>query len=206
MEADIGESLERIGEGIGEAGASVDGSDAQKRERRLAQMRELVKGLESLERRMQRGGTRGGEARAGDPRSGWGVADSQTWMHRNLNPAEIDAFRRAYSEQREIFDRIAGVLTAEEHGAQDISRLVQEMRAFEQSEAFSDPQRAIERQRQLIARLKELELLLKREEDEKRTGALPLPGNDSVSPAYRAEVEEYFRSLSRTDTSRRVAD
>ena len=63
-----------------------------------------------------------------------------------------------------MLERLAGVLTADEHGARDISRLLSEMRAFEEGEGFDDPQRAVQRQRQLIAELKELELLLKETE------------------------------------------
>jgi hypothetical protein len=205
MEADIGESLGRIGRSLGEAAQSADQSEAQKRNRNLAQMRELVEGLESLERRMARRSGRG-QAGRGDPRSGWGGADSQTWMHRNLDPEEIESFRRDFAERRAMFDRIAGALTADEHGARDIEQLLGEMHAIEQNEDFDDPQRAMQRQQHLIAQLKELELRLKSEQEKKETAALPLTGNDSVPPKYRPQVEEYFRNLSRAESSSRVAD
>ncbi len=196
MEAEIGESLARIGQGLDEAAESVDDGEEQKRTRNLAQMRALVEGLESLERRMaQRSGL--GQAGPGDPRGGWGAADSQSWMHRNLDPQEIDAFRRDFAERRALFDRIAGVLTADEHGPRDIGRLLGEMREIEQNESFEDPQRVLQRQRQLIAKLKELELALKSESDEAKASALPLTGDDAVPRKYRSQVEEYFRQLSR---------
>ena len=139
-------------------------------------------------------------------RRGWGGADSQTWMHRNLDPEEIESFRRDFAERRAMFDRIAGVFTADEHGARDIERLLGEMHAIEQNEDFENPQRAMQRQQHLIARLKELELRLKSDQDSHKTDALPLTGNENVSPQYRSQVEEYFRSLSRAGTSTRVAD
>lgn len=205
MEGEIGESLERIGRGIGRAATSVDQSEEQKRARNLAQMRELVQGLESLERRMQQG-SRGRQADTGDPGSGWGAADGQYRRHRNLDPAEIDNFRRDFAERRGLLEQLAGVLTSDEHGAQDISNLLNEMREIEQNEDFDDPQRSMERQRKLIAQLKELELRLKSDQDQTQIEALPLTGDDSVSPEYRRQVEEYFRNLSRADTSSRVAD
>jgi hypothetical protein len=77
------------------------------------------------------------------------------------------------------------------------------MRALEQSEDFDDARRAIRRQRQLIAQLKELELTLKGGLDEVRRRALSATGNDATPPEYRLQVEEYFRDLSRARTSRR---
>jgi hypothetical protein len=208
MEADVGESLQRIGRGIGQAADSVDQSEEQKRARNLAQMRDLVKGLESLERQMLQRSRSGqsGQATTGDPRTGWGTDDNQAWMNRDFDPTEIDDFRRDFAERRGLLERLAGALTADEHGARDISRLVDEMRKFEQNEGFDDPQRAMERQRQLIAQLKELELRLNSDLDQPETDALPLTGNDSVSPEYRPQVEEYFRNLSRAESSPRVAD
>jgi hypothetical protein len=74
------------------------------------------------------------------------------------------------------------------------------MRAIEQNGEFDDPQLAMQRQRQLIARLKELELRLTGEPDETNTRTLHLSGDGSVPPQYRPQVEEYFRELSRSDT------
>jgi len=73
------------------------------------------------------------------------------------------------------------------------------MRAIEQNGEFDDPQRAMRRQRQLIANLKELELRLKGEPGKANARTLRLGGDDGVPPRYRPQVEEYFRELSRGD-------
>ena len=202
MESAIGESLARVGEGLAEAAQSIDPSDQRKRARNLAQMRALVEGLESLERQMLKR-SRGDQANPGDPRGGWGAADGQSWMNRDFDPTDIADFRRDFAERRGLLDRLAGVIPPGEHGARDISRLLGEMRALEQSEDFDDARRAIRRQRQLIAQLKELELALKGDLDEVRRHTLAATGNDVTPPEYRLQVEEYFRDLSRAQSSRR---
>jgi len=206
LETEIGDSLDRVGKRLAEAAESTDQSDEQRRARSLAQMRDLVEGLESLERRMlQR--SRGGQPIAGNPRGGWGGADGQSWLDRNFDQSVIDNFRREFAERRGLLERLAGVLTSEEHGAQDITRLLDEMREIEQKADFNDDtEGAMQRQRQLIAQLKELELRLKSDAQETDSPELPLTGNDTVPPEYRSQVEEYFRELSRSDTTRRVAD
>ena len=205
MESDIGESLERIGKGLSEAADTVNQSEEQKRAQGLAQMRDLVEGLESLEQQMRRR-SRGDRANAGDPRGGWGAADGQSWMDRDFDPTDIADFRRDFAERRGLLERLAGVMTSDEHGARDISRLLEEMREMAQSENFDDAQRAMQRQRQFIARLKELELELKSDSDKTETRALPLTGNDTAPREYRSQVEEYFRELGRTNSARHEAD
>ncbi len=205
MESEIGLSLERVGKGIGAAADTVDESRDQKRAQNLAQMRALVEGLESLEQQMlQR--SRGDQANAGDPRGRWGAADGQSWMDREFDPADIADFRRDFAERRGLLERLARVLTAEEHGARDIGRLLNEIREIEQNEDFDDAQSAMQRQRKLIARLKELELQLKSDPTEAQTRAPLLTGSDAVPPEYRFRVDEYFRDLSRADSASRVAD
>jgi hypothetical protein len=199
METEIGESLGRIGKGLGEAAESVDQAGDQKRAQSLAQMRELVEGLESLQRRMlQR--SRPNQANSGSPGVDWGAADGQSLMDRDFDPTDIADFRRDFAQRRDLLERLAGIMTSDEHGARDISRLLSEMRTIEQNGEFDDPQRAIRRQRQLIARLKELELRLTGEPDETKSRTLRLSGEDSVPRQYRPQVEEYFRELSRSDT------
>ena len=205
MEAEIGESLARIGKGLGEAAAGAGEAGEQPRAQNIARMRDLVQGLESLERRMlERSGR--GQANGGSASGDWGIADGQARMDGDFDPGEIADFRREFAERRGLLERMTEVMTADEHGARDISRLLGEMRAMEQSEDFSDPQRSLLRQRQLIAELKELELRLKRDSGKTPERSLILSGNDSIPPQYRPQVEEYFRELSRTDTARRLAD
>ncbi|MEE9147886.1 MAG: hypothetical protein V3U27_10890, partial [Candidatus Tectomicrobia bacterium] len=62
-----------------------------------------------------------------------------------------------------------------------------------------DARRTMQRQRQLIAHLKELELALKGDPGEAQSSAVPAIGIDTVPRDYRRQVEEYFRDLSRAD-------
>jgi hypothetical protein len=64
----------------------------------------------------------------------------------------------------------------------------------------------MQRQRQLIAELKELELRLKDSGEATESRALPSAGGDTMPREYRSQVEEYFRELSRADASRQRAD
>ena len=205
LEASIGESLDRVAKGLGEAAESVEQSEGAGRAGARAKMRELVKGLESLERRMlQR--SRGNGEQSGDARAGWGAADSQSSMDRDFDPTEIADMRRDFAERRGILERLAGVMNADEHGARDIGRLLNEMRTMEQSSAFDDPQRGVQRQRRLIAQLKELEMRLNGEAENEETRALLLSGDDAVPSQYRLQVDEYFRELSRAGSAKPVAD
>jgi len=201
MESSIGESLERIGEDIEHAATSIGETNGQQGAQRLAQMRDLVEGLESLESRMLER-SRTAQWGTGNPRSGWGGADGQAIHPRDFDPADIEEFRREFAERRGLLERIAGVMTADEHGAEDITSLLAEMHAIEGSDDFSDPQRSVQRQRELIAELKELELALRRQaEGAPAARALPLAGNDAVPERYQDSVEEYFRELARTRRS-----
>ncbi len=198
MEAEIAQSLERIGKGIAQAAKSIDPSQDRDQARRLAQMRELVEGLESLQRQMlERSGRAGNRSREG--RAGRGTADGQDWTSREFDPTDIDNFRREFEHRRGVLERYASVLTSDEHGARDISKLVQEMRELEDAEIYRDPQRALRRQRELIADLKVLELRLRNNAEKSESRTLPSTGNDSVPPNYRELVEEYFRTLSRAE-------
>lgn len=201
LDAEVGESLARLGENLGEAAAAADGSAQQARAQSLEQMRALVEGLESLERRMlqrSRGGqSPGGESRAGEARGGWGAADGQSRMDRNFDPADIDNFRRDFAQRRGLLERFGQVLTSEEHGARDIGRLLEEMRALENADAYRDPQRALQRQRTLIAELKALEFRLRQDPEQAVENSMPASGDDTVAPAYQPLVDEYYRELSR---------
>jgi len=64
----------------------------------------------------------------------------------------------------------------------------------------------VQRQRLLIARLKELEMRLNSEGETEETPALPLAGDDAVPSQYRLQVDEYFRELSRAPSTGVVAD
>ena len=127
-------------------------------------------------------------------------------MDRDFDPTEIADMRRDFAERRGLLERLAGVMNADEHGARDIGRLLNEMRAMEQNGAFDDPQRAVQRQRQLIAQLKELEMRLNGEAENEETRALLLTGDDAVPSQYRLQVDEYFRELSRAGSAKPVAD
>jgi hypothetical protein len=205
LEARIGESLDRVARGLGEAAEAVEQPEGAGRAGTRAQMRELVKGLESLERRMLQQ-SRGNGEQPGGARAGWGAADSQSSMDRDFDPTEIADMRRDFAERRGLLERLAGVMNADEHGARDIGRLLNEMRAMEQNRAFDDPQRAVQRQRQLIAQLKELEMRLNGEAENEKTRALLLTGDDAVPSQYRLQVDEYFRELSRAGSAKPVAD
>ncbi len=73
------------------------------------------------------------------------------------------------------------------------------MRELEDSDTYKDPQRALQRQRELIAGLKELEFRLRQNVEEPESRTLPLSGRDAVPSSYRDLVEEYFRTLSRSE-------
>ena len=205
LEAAIGESLERVAEGLGDAADSIDQSVDAERAGGRAQMRALVEGLESLEQRMlQR--SRANNEQSGGARAGWGAADGQSSMDREFEPAEIADMRRDFAERRGSLENLAGVMYSDKRRAQDIGNLLNEMRAMEQNGAFDDPQRAVQRQRQLIARLKELEMRLNSDAENERTPALPLTGEDAVPSQYRLQVDEYFRALSRAASTSVPAD
>jgi hypothetical protein len=201
LESEIGKSIASIGEGIGEAAAAADRGVEQTRAQSLAQMRELVEGLESLERRMlqqSRGGQESkNQANSGEARGGWGGGDGQSRMNRGFDPADIENFRRDFAQGRGLLERNVDVLTADEHGAQDIGTLLEEIRALESADAYRDPQRLLQRQRTLIAELKELEFRLRQDSKQTTEPAMPASVDDRVDPAYRPLVEEYFRDLSR---------
>ncbi len=85
-----------------------------------------------------------------------------------------------------------------EHHAEDIGRLIAEMRAIEQAIAEQGPEIALARQARLIAALKATEFALRQRLEQPATPPTVVEGGDTVAPEFRSLVEDYFRELART--------
>lgn len=202
LEAEIGADLDKLSSAIAVAADAINESGEQQA-RGFESMRELVRGLESLQERMAR--------RAGGPRKADAGAQSSATNGRaqsspsgattgsRLDAEDIAEFQREFAGRRADLQALATDLDRKRRGAQNIDELVSKLRELERSDIYRDPQALLERQAALIAALKEMEFLLRQDARKSEARAPLLSGNDEVPVEFRPLVEEYFRDLARTD-------
>ena len=184
IETDLAEVRDRLA-GIDEA--FRDREDEQDAERALEEARDLARGLESMRQR-------GAEARE---RAGGGATAGRGYSPDAVRQGRAEAGRRL-EEARELRDRLR------QQGADtdDVDGVIRGLQDLTDADAYRDAEELARLQATLADRAKRLELTLRISlagEDRLR---LFLEGDPSVDPEYRALIEEYFRSLSREDSSR----
>ncbi len=104
----------------------------------------------------------------------------------------------SWAAGRRTLEALRDALPNAEHHAEDIGRLIAEMRAIEQAIAEQGPEIALARQARLIAALKATEFALRQRLEQPATPPTVVEGGDTVAPEFRPLVEDYFRELART--------
>ncbi len=104
----------------------------------------------------------------------------------------------SWAAGRRTLEALRDALPNAEHHAEDIGRLIAEMRAIEQAIAEQGPEIALARQARLIAALKATEFALRQRLEQPATPPTVVEGGDTVAPEFRSLVEDYFRELART--------
>lgn len=202
LESEIGADFDKLSAAIAVAADAIDESNQQPA-RGLQRMRELVRGLESLQERIAR--------RAGDSRKPSASASSSGTNRRSpssqqagatnglLDGETIAQFQHEFTGVRADLQALVTNLDRKQHGAQNIDELVSKLRELEQAGIYQNPQALLKRQAELIAALKQMEFRLREDANKTEARAPLLIGNDEVPAEFRSLVEEYFRDLARSD-------
>ncbi len=202
LESEIGADLDKLSAAIAVAADAIDESD-QQQAGGLQRMRELVRGLESLQERIAR--RAGGSRKPGTGASSAGANGGSPPSQRGgtaggpLDGEAIAQFQREFSGRRTDLQALAADLDRRKHGAQNIDELVSKLRELEQAGIYQNPQALLKRQAELIAALKQMEFLLRQDANKTEARAPLRTGNDEVPAEFRSLVEQYFRDLSRTN-------
>ena len=221
FEEQIGANLEEAASNLRDAASALSGESAERqRERTLESARDLVRGMEAAGQRMrgerpspqgtqgdssgqqgqagqqgqQGGGAQGGQRNA-DGRGGNRLADGRALPP---NPRQLAAefgLRRAEAERLRALAREQGVSTAE------LDRAIDDLRRLESSRALADQNASAALQAAALERLKAFEFSLFQQLVEKGGPRSALGARAPVPNEYRAQVEEYYRSLARPQPS-----
>ena len=223
FEQDIHENLESVREKLEQARGAIGESPEQRLARKLDEAHELTRSLESMrERTLDRSGQRdaasegqtqeagrgGGERASGqesergqseqrqiEARPGERPPDSSSDGFPGFTPEAVRQFQRELSERRGEAERLREGLREEGVEASRLDEVISQMRRLERQTDFGDPRGLTELQAQIIQDLKEFEYGLRRQLTGEDRRELLLSGSEEVPGAYRALVEEYYRSL-----------
>ncbi len=115
---------------------------------------------------------------------------------RAFDAGEIRQLRREFRERAGEAQALAGLMERAGVDPQDLSRMIEAMRALDRERTYDDPEEVLRLQRAVLEGVKQLEFRLRRDlaEDEEQ---LLLDQNGDVPEEFRTLVEEYYRALSR---------
>jgi Domain of unknown function (DUF4175) len=185
-------------------------------EEALEGTRDLVRGMEAMNRRLSEPGGEPGDGQQGQGQEG-AAGQAQNGARRGsptdaadtpfggatggaprpLSPDEIRQFRREFGQRGEQLRglqnqlREAGVPTGELQAAVDA------MARLQRQGIYSNPAQVAELQNDILDRLKRLEFGLRRQVEGETGRGVTLTGSDEVPDGYRKLVEEYYRALAR---------
>ena len=221
FEAQIAMDLDELKQQIDDAAAALDEAGPRPIEEALDKARDLVRGAETLGRRLEQGqqgeqgqsqqgqGTGGdrldptaqGGGPASDPRTGgaFGGATRGDPRARALTPGEIRDFRREFEERLSDAEALRRYLNEAGANAPEMSEVIDDLRALASARPYGDLPALAQLQNELRENLQRLEFRIRREVEGDGSDRAVLNGFDEVPEGFRALVEEYFRALSRSE-------
>lgn len=199
----------------------------------LEAARDLVRSLESMERRT--GGGEGGragegadpesgsrEAQAGDanrsggaPGGGGAASDGRDATQgrpptpraagpgRPFTGEEVRQMRREVRERAGELRGLGELIERAGASAEELAGMIAAMRALDRDRTYDDPAEALRLRAELLESMKQLEFRLRREFAADGEEQLLLQRSGDVPAEYRALVEEYYRALSRSGARNR---
>ena len=198
FENQTAQAIQSLSNRLDEAAEAIQGrAQGNLQEEALESARDLVRSLESMERRAggnQAGGERtgGGAPGARDdarPFGGGGRRDS--------DPEAIRQMRREVRERIGETQALGQLLERVGASPQELQDMIDAMRALDREGTYADPEEVARLQRELVETIKQLEFRLRREFAAGDESEIFLYQSGDVPEEYRALVEEYYRALSR---------
>jgi hypothetical protein len=196
FEAEIGKDVDQLSRQVTDAAQALGEAKGDSRSAALERTRDLVRRMESIQERLKQGpaageaGSSQGSASASPGEAGRGVADGS------------DRSRQLRREFRQRAEDARGIGTqlAERGGTPgDLREIERKLRRLERSETWGNLHGVETLVAQAVEDLKMFEYSLRRELQGTDPEKLRLSGSDDVPDGWRSLVEEYYRSLSRSE-------
>ena len=217
LELNIEADLQALRDRLEQAASISSQNETNPLEEALDAARELVRGMESMDRRLQetqqsqqgqggegqgqeggqqQGGQGGGRAMnpAGGQNRGGGAVRSNP---RPLTDEEIRQFRNEAGQRSDQARDLQNQLSQAGYSAEDLQAVVAAMNRLEREGTYSDPAQLRMLQQEILDMLKRLEFGLRRDVEGDADRGATLSGSDEVPDGYRKLVEEYYRALAR---------
>ena len=198
LERSIGEGLNDLGQRLQKAGeASSQASAGQRQQQALDRMRDLVRGMETLDDRVrqQQQGQQGRGGRGGPP--GNGTAMQGGAGGNRLSPNDARQFANEMQQRLRDADALRTDLAKQGADVSALDRALEAMRTAANQDKLQDEKSGGELRTQVIDGLKAYEFALRRATEGKENGQVLAGRNGDVPAEFRAYVEEYYRSLAR---------
>jgi chromosome segregation ATPase len=216
LELNIEADLQALRERLEEASDAAGQRTVDPLEEALEDTRNLVQGMEALDRRLrepseqpagEQGAPQGQGGQAGQPTTGsenpaeiQGEASplaggATRGNPRRLSPEEVRQFRREFLQREDQVRDLSDQLSAAGQDAGDLQAVLRAMERLQRDAIYDDPAQVAQLQDEILQMLKRLEFGLRREVEGPSEGRAALGGSDDVPDEYRALVEEYYRKL-----------
>ena len=227
FEAEIGMDLDELEHRIADAGEALDDARPNPVEEALERAQDLVRGAETLDRRLRQdragqqqgpegdGGQQSQQAQQGgrglDPNAQDGAPDdpvgapfggalggpAEGYNQRPLTPEEIRAYRREFQERLGDARALRDYVEGAGVASDELDRVVEALQELTAERPYRDLPELARLRNELREGLQRLEFRLRREVEGDGSERAVLQGSDEVPEGFRDLVEEYFRALSR---------
>ncbi len=225
FEGQIGDNIAEAAENLREAVGALRGESATRtQERSLENARELVQGMEALRERLQGQGQQqrpspqgaqgeqqgqqgqqgqqqgqgGGDPRDGAQRAGRpDGANTSDGRAPGLNPEAVRQFAREFGLRRADAEALRDLVRGQGVDVAELDRAIADLRRLESQRALTNYTASAELQAAVLDRLKAFEFALNRQLTEAAGPRAALGARSPVPNEFRAQVEEYYRSIAR---------
>jgi len=217
LELTIEADLQALRDELDRAAGAASQKERNPLEEALEEARDLVRGMEAMDRRLSEQGQQGqgqqGNRQLGGQSGaiGGGGPDGQVNYDgryseagaptrgnpRPLSPEEIRQLQREFGQRGNQVRALREQLREVGRPAQELRAVLDAMEQFQREGIYADPSQVAQLQQEILDQLKRLEFGLRREVEGSAERSTTLSGPDEVPDGYRELVEEYYRALAR---------
>ena len=145
----------------------------------------------------QQGQQGGGQSPSGQQGAGGNPDGARPGRAPGLNPNTARQLAREFGLRRDDAEQLRALARAQGADVGELDRAIEDLRRLEASRALGDPSATDALQTAALERLKAFEFSLFRQLTEKGGPRSALGARSPVPAEYRAQIEEYYRSLAR---------
>jgi Domain of unknown function (DUF4175) len=178
FESETSRAIDELQQRLRVAEQGVGESSENRQADALDRTRDLVRGLESSQRRLQELPGQPGQQTGG------------------FSPSDVRQFRREFNERAREAAELQRYLGEEGVDTGQLDEVVRALRTLDRNGTYDDPEEIERLQSQILENLKQLEFGLRRSIEGTQDSAT-LSGSDDVPNGFRKLVDEYYRALSR---------